>query len=98
MCDVADICRELFHAQEDVQRVLPAGHPLVDQLRGEAAQQQGREPAHRRALRRQVSDDVPAERRPDRLDAERVPRTLDLGVRVFEREKRARSLRWHEAS
>ena len=33
--DVADIGRKLLHPQEDVQRVLPAGHPPVDEFGGE---------------------------------------------------------------
>ena len=35
--NVAHVGRDLLHAQEDVKRVLPVGHPLVDQLRGEVA-------------------------------------------------------------
>ena len=72
----------LFHPQEDVERIFPSRHPPVDEIRREvAAEQEDREAADRGALCREIGDDAPlypldAEHRPDGLDAQRVTRAV----------------------
>ena len=55
---------DLFHPQEDVERIFPICHPPIEEIcREVTAEQEDREATDRCALCRKVGDDVPTERR-----------------------------------
>jgi hypothetical protein len=79
--DPAGVRGQLLPLEENRQRLL--GVPLLSQDLDEVmAEDQRDEPGERRADRRQVADHLPAEARPHRHDAQRIPRALNATPRV----------------